>query len=308
VKNNMEYDLTRELLKERKRSRRWKNGRFFGWIAILLIYTVFLFGGSSEPHAAIQSGKYVSLVEISGPIMPHSANSADTLGDALQKAFADNRSKGVLLLMNSPGGAAVQSVLIHDQILRLKKEYKKKVVVVAQDSLASGAYLIAVAADKIYVNASTVTGSIGVVMSGFGFTEVMKKVGVTRRLFTAGKYKDRLDPYEPVNPIDKAKIQSVLDKIHAQFIQAVKQGRGKRLDLTNSDLFTGDFWVGSEAVKLGLADGTKDLWSSMKTEFNVTHYRDYTPKQSIMTTLMHGVSEELSMQLNESSFVQASLA
>ncbi len=308
MKNNIENELATELLKEHKRSRRWKNARFFVWVAILFSYSILFFSASSEPRAGVKSGNYISLVEISGAIMPHSENSADSLGSALESAFSDTRAKGVILLINSPGGAAVQSVIIHDQILRLKKQYKKKVVVVAQDSLASGAYLIAVAADKIYVNASTVTGSIGVVMSSFGFTDVMKKVGVTRRLFTAGKYKGRLDPYEPVTSTDITKMQSVLDKIHAQFIQVVKEGRGKRLDLKNPDLFTGDFWVGSDAVKLGLADGMGDLWSSMEAEFKVDHYRDYTPKHSIITTLMHGVSEELNIHLNTSSFVQAELS
>lgn len=305
--NKIETDLATDFLKERRRSRRWKNGRFFGWLAILLVYAFLLFGSSSQQGTAIKSGQYVSMVGIQGPIMPHSANSADFLSRSLQAAFADKHSKGVVLLINSPGGAAVQSAIIHDQIIRLKKQYKKKVVVVAEDSLASGAYLIAVAADKIYVNASTVTGSIGVVMSGFGFVDIMKKVGVTRRLFTAGKYKGRLDPYEPINAVDRKKMQTVLNQIHTQFINIVKQGRGARLDLSKPDLFTGDFWVGSEAVKLGLVDGVGDLWETMKTEFKVKHYRDYTPKHSIINKLLHGASEELDLHLNESSFVQAEL-
>jgi protease-4 len=307
MSNTTEQNLGLELLKEKRRDRRWKNGRFFGWIILLLIYAFFLFGSSSEPSQAIKSGRYVSLVKLSGPIMPHSPNSADNLGRALQTAFRDKRSKGVVLLINSPGGAAVQSALIHDQILRLKKKYKKKVVVVGQDSLASGAYMIAAAADQIYVNASTVTGSIGVVMGGFGFTDIMKKVGVSRRLFTAGKYKGRMDPFEPLNATDKAKMQSVLDKIHHQFIDYVKVGRADRLDLHNKDLFTGDFWVGSDAVRLGLADHVGDLWEAMTDEFKVDHYRDYTPKHGILSKLMHGVSEELDLHLNESSFVQAEL-
>jgi protease-4 len=305
--NNTETDLGLELLKEKKRDRRWKNGRFFGWIIILLIYAFFLFGSSSEPQQAVKSGRYVALVKISGPIMPHSPNSADTLGRSLQSAFRDKRSKGVVLLINSPGGAAVQSALIHDQILRLKKKYKKKVVVVGEDSLASGAYMIAVAADKIYVNASTITGSIGVVTGGFGFTDVMKKVGVTRRLLTAGKFKGRMDPFEPLNSADKAKMQSVLNKIHHQFIDYVKVGRAAHLDMSNPNLFTGDFWVGSDAVRLGLADHVGDLWEAMTDEFKVSHYRNYTPRQNIINKLMHGVSEEMDLHLNESSFVQAQL-
>lgn len=307
MESNTEKDLGLELLKERKRSRRWKNIRFLGWLIILIVYACLLFGGSSEKSPALKTGNYVSLVKITGPIMPNSANSADRLGKSLRAAFADKRAKGVVLLINSPGGAAVQSALIHDKILRLKKHFKKKVIVVAEDSLASGAYMIAVAADEIYVNDSTVTGSIGVVVRGFGFTGAMKKVGVTRRLFTAGKYKGRLDPFEPVNRADKRKMQSVLNKIHTQFINYVKAGRGKRLNLNTPDLFSGDFWVGSDAVKIGLADGTADLWCAIHKTFKTTYFRDYTPRHSILTKLLHGIKEELPLQFNESSFAQAIL-
>lgn len=302
-----ETNLSFELLKEKKRDRRWKNGRFFGWIMLLLIYAFFLFGASSKPDQAVKAGQYIALVKLSGSIMPNSPNSADALSRSLQSAFRDNRAKGVVLLINSPGGAAVQSALIHDQILRLKKKYKKRVVAVGEDSLASGAYMIAVAADKIYVNASTVTGSIGVVSGSFGFTDIMKKAGVTRRLFTAGKFKARMDPFEPVTAADQVKMQSVLDKIHGQFIDYVKVGRGDRLDIKNPDLFTGDFWIGSDAVRLGLADHVGDLWEAMTDEFQVSHYSDYTPRQNILNKLMHSVSEEMNLHLNESSFVQAEL-
>jgi protease IV len=307
VSNKTEKDLATELLKEHKRSRRWKNTRFFCWIALATVYSFLLFGNSDEPHHALKSGNYISLLKIAGPIMPDSTNAADNLRQSLHAAFADTRSKGVLLLINSPGGTPVQSAIIHDQIVHLKKKFKKKVVVVAEDSLASGAYLIAVAADKIYVNESTVTGSIGVIMSSFGFTDLMKKVGVTRRTFTAGQYKGRLDPFEPINPVDTNKMQSVLAKIHAQFIAIVKKGRGKRLDLSNPNLFTGDFWVGRDAVKLGLVDGLDNLWGAMKTEFKVSHYRDYSPQHSLIHTLLQGAKEQLPLQVSESTSIQAML-
>jgi protease-4 len=132
----------------------------------------------------------------------------------------------------------------------------------------------------------------------------MKKMGVTRRVFTAGKYKGRMDPFEPLNPTDTTKMQSVLKTIHQQFIDYVKAGRSERLNLTHVDLFSGDFWVGSDAVLLGLADHVGDLWDAMFDEFKVSHYRDYTPKTGILNKFMHGVNEELSLHLTESSFVQ----
>jgi protease-4 len=142
--------------------------------------------------------------------------------------------------------------------------------------LASGAYLVAVSADKIFVNANTITGSIGVIMSGFGFPEIIKKIGVERRVYAAGDHKDRLDPFMPPLPDDIAKINVVLDEVHNSFIQVVVDGRKDKLSADTKELFSGDFWTGQSAVKLGLADGVGDLWDVMNNEFKVSRFKDYS--------------------------------
>jgi len=229
------------------------------------------------------------------------AFSARKLIPQLNRAFADRKAKGVLLVINSPGGSPVQASIIHDKIIQLKRKYKKKVVVVGLDTLASGAYLVATAADKIYVNRDTLTGSIGVIMSGFGFSDAIQKLGITRRVFTAGDHKDRLDPFKPLNPADKEKVDRVLNQVHQNFIADVLQSRKGHLSSDKKELFSGDFWTGQTAVKLGLADGTGNVWDIMKDQFGVTHYKNYTVKASFWHTLLQGARTELHLALTERS-------
>src|SRR3989339_507036 len=220
--SNFERSLVSELLIERKRDRLWRNIRFFIWIAIILILILLYsslmysfkkpFDANGQPNT---DQSYVALVRLDGEILSDKDLSAEKVIPELNRAFCDKKAKGVILLINSPGGSAVQSSIIHDKILELKNKYHKKVIVVGEDLLASGAYLIATAADEIYVNRDTITGSIGVVMSGFGFVGSLEKLGVQRRLFTAGANKARLDPFEPLNPSDVQKIKSVLTQAHA---------------------------------------------------------------------------------------------
>src|SRR3990167_4135397 len=232
-KSTLEFQLVQALLAEQKSTRRWKNSRFFVWIVLFLLFIALSIVSGMNDEPKMDNGKtdksYVSLVRLNGTITAKDPFSAGKVIPELSQAFRDKQSKGVVLLINSPGGSPVQASLIHDKILQLKEKYHKEVIVVAEDSLASGAYLVSTAADKIFVKKDTVTGSIGVIMEGFGFTDVMKKIGITRRVFTAATNKDRLDPYESLNPEDKAKIQSVLDAVHQDFINDVKQGRGNRL-------------------------------------------------------------------------------
>ena len=218
----------------------------------------------------------------------------------LSQAFRDKESKGVVLLVNSPGGSPVQASLIHDKIVQLKEKYHKEVIVVAEDSLASGAYLVATAADKIFVNKDTVTGSIGVIMEGFGFEDLMSKLGVTRRVFTAGTNKDRLDPYVALNPADKEKIKQILDAVHQDFIDDVTAGRKGKLNGDPKELFSGDFWTGTQAVKLGLADATATPWEAMEETFGTTHYRDYSPRPSLWESVVRDVSMKLPLGLTDS--------
>lgn len=286
--------LTLQLLKQQKRDRLWRNIRFF--IGAMLIFYIFFLGRINHhgPSVRHPDQPYVSLIRLNGEIMPGQAFSARFVLPELQRAFADPKTRGVVLDINSPGGSPVQASIIHDKILELKRQYpNKKVSVVAEDSLASGAYLVAVAADNIYVNASTVTGSIGVVMRGFGFEGAISKLGITRRVFTSGISKSRLDSFEPLNPQDIKKAQQVLDEVHRLFISDVVLGRGKRLQGDPKQLFSGDFWTGAKAVSLGLADGTGNLWQVLKNNYHVKQYKDFTPQPSLLQNAIKNFASEL---------------
>src|SRR3990167_5734987 len=247
--SDVSSELVTQLLKERKADRRWKNIRFIAWFVLIVVLLWVFFGTNSTPTL---SGRYVSLLRLEGMIAPESDISAENIVPLLQEAFKDKGSQGIILDINSPGGTPVQASIIHDAILRLKKKYHKKVLVVGEDLLTSGAYYIAVAADEIYVNPNTITGSIGVIMKGFGFSGLIKKLGVERRVYTSGADKDRLDPFLPQSPQDMQKIQQVINEVHNNFNQAVLEGRKGKLRADPATLFTGDFWSGQTALKLGL--------------------------------------------------------
>jgi protease-4 len=275
--NEINTSLTRELLKEKRSSRRWQNIRFVFWF-ILFAYTIItifdLVDGSSKSTVS-SKGKYIALIRLNGMIAPDHDFSAEQILPVLHDAFADKNSSGVIIDINSPGGTPVQSSIIHDAILSYKKQYNKKVIVVGEDMLTSGAYFVSVAADKIYVNPNTLTGSIGVVMKGFGFVDAMKKIGVERRVYTAGTAKDRLDPFLPQNPEDLKKIDSVMAEVHQNFAKAVEEGRKGKLKADAATLFNGDFWSGQAALNLGLVDGLGNLLDVMKTEFNTTEHKEF---------------------------------
>ncbi len=292
------------LIDDRKRDRRWRNIRFFIIIAIVLFYTFCIMVLPDQKRKAAQNLNkkqgYVSLVRLNGEIMPDKAFSAQKVIPQLQQAFSDKNSRGVILVINSPGGSPVQASIIHDKIIELKKKYLKTVVILGVDSLASGAYLVASAGDKIFVNPDTITGFIGVVMSSFGFTDAMKKIGVARRVFTAGDNKVRMDPFEPISNASKQKINQVLEAVHQHFIADVMQGRKNKLHGDPKQLFSGDFWVGSDAVKLGLADGTGQLWGIMKSEYKVSQYRDYSTRPSLFRDIFRDIRSELVFSLEDS--------
>ncbi len=294
----LEKVIVDELLADRRKDRRWRNFRFFLILLVVIIYaSLILLTPQKKSAGSIKFDKnkpYVSLIRLSGEIMPGKPFSANRVIPQLQRAFSDVHSKGVVLVINSPGGSPVQASIIHDKIMQLKNRYLKKVVVLGVDTLASGSYLVATAADKIFVNQDTITGSIGVVMSSFGFTDAIKKIGVTRRVFTAGDNKVRLDPFEPITAASKEKITHVLEVVHSHFIKDVTEGRKGKLKGDPKQLFSGDFWVGSEAVKLGLADGTGQLWTVMKDNFNVKQYRDYSHRPSFLRDLIQDIRTEVS--------------
>ena len=246
--------LTRELRRDRSR-RRWF--RVWAFTAVLLIAGSSLTWFLIEPEH--QPLTYTAVIEISGLIGLDQENMAQDLASSFEDAFSAEGTAGVVILINSPGGSPVQSGQVYRTLRGLKQAYPQiPLIAVISDIGASGAYYIAAAADEIYVDPASIVGSIGVVSSGFGFVETLNKLGVERRLITAGERKAMLDPFSPANPEEEQILQEILDDIHSQFIYAVQQGRGTRLK-EDPDVFSGRVWTGREAVHLGLADGTASL-------------------------------------------------
>lgn len=243
--------LAMSALQEQRRARHWSV--FFKVLTFVYLFALlFIAMDWIGPSKAI--GSHTALIDIQGEIGADGEVSADDTITSLQSAFEDKNTKGIILRINSPGGSPVQAGIINDEIHRLRKLYPEvPVYAVVEDICASGGYYIAVAADRIYVDKASIIGSIGVIMDGFGFTGTMQKLGVERRVLTAGENKAILDPFSPVNPAQKKFAQSLLDEIHQQFIQVVREGRGKRLRETD-DMFSGLFWSGATSIDLGLAD------------------------------------------------------
>lgn len=295
--------LVMSLQSEQRRSRRW--GIFFkfltfGYLFALLLMLKFPLGDTIESA----TGKHTALVEINGPIAADELASADNIVGALRTAFEEKNAVAVVLRINSPGGSPVQSGYVYDEIKRLREEYpEKKVYAVISDVGASGAYYIASAADQIYANRASLVGSIGVVAGGFGFTGVMEKLGVERRLYTAGDNKAFLDPFSPEEKEEVVFWQGVLENTHKQFIAAVKAGRGDRL-VDDERLFSGLIWSGEQAQELGLIDG---LGSSsfvarqiVGQEDLVDYSRRKSPLQDIVDQLGVAFGEGFASQMLES--------
>jgi protease-4 len=293
-------NLVEDLIKDRRRDRFWRNLRFFVGIFLFLGVAAIFYSsnGPTLSDGEPGSGKgYVAMIRLNGLIAADSSFSAEQVVPQLRLAFADKEAKGVVLDIDSGGGTPVQAAIIHDEIVKLKRQYHKKVIVVGEDLLASGAYFVAVGGDKIFVNANTITGSIGVIMAGFGFPDVIKKIGIERRVYAAGDHKDRLDMFLPEQTDDTTKIHDVLKEVHDNFIRTVMEGRLGKLQLDNKDLFSGDFWTGESAVRLGLADGLGNLWDVMQSEFKVSRYKDYSTEGDIMKTLSNKIGSALSLPL-----------
>jgi protease-4 len=242
-----------EFVKEQRRKRRWG---MFGKILILAI-VIGLALNFCRSNSGGMSGEtpHTALIELDGVISAHSPANADNFAGAIRQAFKAKGTKGIVIRINSPGGSPVQSDYMFNEIMRLRKLHPKiPVYAVCTDICASGAYFVAAAANDIYANPASLVGSIGVIMNGFGFDQAIKKVGVTRRVFTAGKYKDFMDPFAPMQPYERKFANKMLATVHKQFIAAVEEGRGKRLNTTNKDIFSGLAWTGETAKKLGLVD------------------------------------------------------
>ncbi|WP_198086041.1 S49 family peptidase [Variovorax sp. E3] len=270
-------------LNEQKATRRWKTFVRLSWLAFF-IFLAWLALSRSAPSTA-KTTAHTAVVEIKGEIAAGGDASAEFVVAAMKTAFEDEGAKGVILLINSPGGSPVQAGIINDEIKRLKAKYKKPIYAVVEETCASAAYYIAAATDKIYVDKASIVGSIGVLMDGFGFTGVMEKVGVERRLLTAGENKGFLDPFSPMSDAQRAHAQTMLNQIHTQFINVVKTGRGDRLKLDTPGLFSGLFWSGEQAVDYGLADQLGNVDYVAREVIKADEVIDYTRRDNVAEKL-----------------------
>jgi len=275
--------VTGELMRERRNERRW---RLFGRVAWFLLALAVIWGlvSSQRGKAATPSGPHTALVEVRGEIGSEGEASAENIVSALRSAFEEKNAVAVVMRFNSPGGSPVQAGIVYDEIKRLKALHHKKLYAVCEEVCASGAYYMAVGADEIFVDKASIVGSIGVLMDGFGFTGAMEKLGVERRLITAGANKGMLDPFSPLKPEQRALAQAMIDEIHQQFIAIVKEGRGARLHET-PDTFSGLFWNGEDAVKQGLADHFGSLDSVARDVVKAEDVVDYTLQENVAERL-----------------------
>jgi protease IV len=287
--NNWERGVLEKLalsaVQEQRRARHW--GIFFklltlGYLFFILFLIMGWVGGKVDGSL---TGKHTALIELTGVISADSNANADNLIGSLQDAYKDKNTAAVLLRCNSPGGSPVQAGLVNDEMRRLRGLHPEiPLYVVVEDMCASGGYYIAAAADKIYVNKASIVGSIGVLMDGFGFTGTMQKLGVERRLMTAGENKGFMDPFSPRNPKHEEFTKKMLEDIHQQFINVVKQGRGKRLQET-PEMFSGLFWTGDKAIQMGLADDIGSVDSVARDVIKVENVVDFTTHEGLADRL-----------------------
>ena len=273
--------LAESSLREQRRARRW--GIFFKALTFAYIGVILFMLGDASLSKVNLNEKHTALVELSGVIADKEEASADSIVTALRAAFENENSAGVILRINSPGGSPVQSGYIYDEIRRLREENPDTpLYAVITDICASGGYYIAAAADKIYADKASIVGSIGVRMDNFGFVDAMEKLGVERRTLTAGENKALLDPFLPENEKAKAHMQTMLSEIHQQFIDAVKQGRGDRLDTSVDGIFSGLIWTGEAAVDIGLIDELASASHVAREVIGEETIVDYTVKEDIL--------------------------
>lgn len=273
----------REWLRERRSERRWRIFFRLAWLGLVLAIAWALL--AQRMHMSAPAGPHTALVDVRGEIDSESEANAESLVAALTSAFEDSGAQAVVLRINSPGGSPVQAGIINDEIRRLKVLHEKKVYAVVEEVCASGAYYIAVAADEIYVDKASLVGSIGVLMDGFGFVGLMDKLGIERRLLTAGKNKGMLDPFSPQDETQRAYAKLMIDQVHQQFIKVVREGRGTRL-IETPETFSGLFWNGEEAVRSGLADHFGSLDYVAREVVKAPEVIDYTPRENVAERLV----------------------
>ncbi len=264
---------------EHRRSRRW--GIFFKFLFFIGLGAVLFVVWPTDWEASVD-GEHTAIVKLEGVILDGTEASASEINLGLRAAFEHERTRGVILSINSPGGSPVQAGLIYDELLRLRSTHPDtKVFAVVADMCASGGYYVAAAADEIYANRASIIGSIGVRADGFGFSEALEKLGIERRLYTAGDHKAFLDPFSPPRTDEVAHLRVLLNAIHQQFIDAVRGGRGDRL-LDSEEVFSGLVWTGERSVELGLVDGFDTVDGVAKNRIGAAKLVDFTPKQGLL--------------------------
>jgi len=288
-------------INEQRAARRWRIGFRMFWILLVLGVMWFSFYHGRNAANTPNPTAHTALIEIKGEIDTDANANAEWIIDSMRQAFEDEGSQAVVLRINSPGGSPVQAGMINDEIKRLKALHQKPVYVVVEETCASAAYYIAVASDKIYVDKASIVGSIGVLMDGFGFTGLMDKVGVERRLMTAGENKGFLDPFSNPTKTQKTHAQLLLDQIHQQFISVVREGRGERLK-DAPEIFSGLFWSGQQAIELGLADGYGTLDSVARDVVKAEDIVDYTRQDNVAERLVKRFGAAMGEAMVKTSF------
>jgi protease-4 len=301
-----ERDLITKLataaLREQRRARLW--GIFFKLLTFAYITMLIVMALDWKGAGDMAGGgkKHTAMIELNGLIAPGGDASAEKITGALQAAFKDKNTQGVVIRINSPGGSPVQAQTIYDEMKRLRKKYPEiPLYAVVEDICASGGYFVAVGADRIYVAKSSIVGSIGVLMNGFGFTGLMEKLGIERRLITAGDNKGMLDPFSPMQERDIAVARQLMGEIHEQFIGVVKEGRGKRLK-ESPEIFSGLVWSGQKSIELGLADAIGSLDSVARDVVKAEDIVDFTPKEGIAEKFAKRFGASVASTLAELAF------
>ena len=290
----------KDLVGELRRRRRWGIAfKMIGWLAVIgLLAGIFI--GQKQPI----TGNHTALVRLDGVIAQGYDASAEDVLTGLRNAFETDSAKGVILAINSPGGSPVQSDMLYQEIKRMTRQYDKPLIAVISDIGASGGYYAAVAARTIYANPSSIVGSIGVLMNGFGFVELMDKLGVERRLITAGTNKGSLDPFSPLNKEQLDHAKNVIGGVHQAFIDVVRESRGTKLNEVDEDLFSGQFWNGQQAYELGLVDGLKNYWAAARDDIGEEMIVDYTVVPDVLErftqTLGASIASHLKFLLGDS--------